>query len=143
MLLDIFEHRLRFNEVIGLRVESWEPDAPGLAFDMRPELVGSHLHPRLHGGVIATALDTVGGFALILALADRHVTEPAEQIVARLGRFGTIDLRVDYLQPGIGRSFHAGATVVRLGNRLASVRMELRSDDGRLIATGAAAYVTS
>lgn len=143
MFIDIFEHRFCFNEVIGLRVESFDPEAPRLTFDMRPELVGSYLHNRLHGGVIATALDTVGGFAVAVAVAEKHAHETAEQIVMRFGRFGTIDLRVDYLHQGIGRSFHAGAKVVRLGGRIASVRMELKNDADLLIATGTAAYVIS
>ena len=143
MIRDIFEHRLPFNEVIALRIESLDPESPRLAFDMRPELIGSYQHNRLHGGVIATALDTVGGFAVAVAVAEKHAHETAEQIVMRFGRFGTIDLRVDYLQQGIGRSFHAGAKVMRLGGRIASVQMELRNDAGLLIATGTAAYIIS
>ena len=143
MLTEIFESRIRFNEVIGLRVESFNPEAPSLAFDMRPELVGSYLYNRLHGGVIATALDTVGGFAVTVAIAEKHADETAEQIIVRFGRFGTINLRVDYLHQGVGRSFHAGAKVVRLGGRIASVQMELKNETGLLVATGSAAYVIS
>lgn len=143
MLRKMFEHSFRFNEVIGLRVESFDPESPRIAFDMRPELVGSYLHQRLHGGVIATVLDTVGGLAVTVATAEKHANEMAERIVERFGRFGTIDLRVDYLRQGIGRSFHAGAKVVRLGRRIASVQMELKNDAGLLIATGSAVYVIS
>ena len=143
MFIEIFEHRFSFNAVIGLRVESFDPESPRLTFDMRPELVGSYLHNRLHGGVIATALDTVGGFAVTLAIAEKHANETAEQIVMRFARFGTIDLRVDYLHQGIGSSFHASAKVVRLGGRIASVQMELKNDADLLIATGTAAYVIS
>lgn len=141
MFTDVFEHRFSFNEVIGLRIESFDPESPRLSFDMRPELVGSYLHNRLHGGVIATALDTVGGFAVAMAITEKFAHETAEQIVSRFGRFGTIDLRVDYLHQGIGRSFHAGAKVVRLGGRIASVQMELKNDADLLIAIGTAAYV--
>lgn len=142
-LRDIFEHRFRFNELVGLRVESLDPRAPGICFDMRPKLVGSYLYGRLHGGVIATALDTVGGFAVVLAIAEKHGHETAERIVERFGRFGTIDLRVDFLRQGVGERFHAGARVVRLGGRIASVQMELKNGEGLLIATGTAAYVIS
>ncbi|MBW4056543.1 MAG: thioesterase family protein [Proteobacteria bacterium] len=141
MFIEIFEHRFSFNEVIGLRVESFDPESPRLTFDMRPELVGSYLHNRLHGGVIATALDTVGGFAVAVAITEKYAAETAEQIATRFGRFGTIDLRVDYLHQGIGRSFHASATVVRLGGRIASVQMTLKNDAVVLIATGTAAYI--
>ena len=140
---EIFEHRFSFNELVGLKVESFDPASPRLTFDMRPELVGSHIHQRLHGGAIATALDTVGGFAVALAVAEKYAQETAEQLVMRFSRFGTIDLRVDFLHQGIGNSFHASAKVMRLGGRIASVQMELRNDTDLLIAIGTAAYVVS
>lgn len=142
-LHETFEHGFPFNKVIGLRLESLDLNSPRLAFEMRPELIGSLIHNRLHGGVIATALDTVGGFAVVLAVAEKHANETAEQVLTRFGRFGTIDLRVDYLHQGVGRSFHAGAKVMRLGGRIASVQMELKNDEGLLIATGTAAYIIS
>ena len=83
------------------------------------------------------------GIAVALAVAEKHAHETTEQLVLRFGRFGTIDLRVDYLQQGIGRSFHASAKVVRLGGRIASVQMELKNDADLLIAIGMAAYVIS
>ncbi len=61
----------------------------------------------------------------------------------RFGRLGTIDLRVDYLRPGIGRHFTASAEVVRLGGRVGSVLMRLVNDEDLLIATGAASYILS
>ena len=36
-LRQVFEEHVPFNKVIGLRVESTDPDAPKLRFDMRPE----------------------------------------------------------------------------------------------------------
>ena len=143
MLREIFEERFPFNALLGLRVESFAAEAPGLTFAMRPELVGSYLHNRLHGGAIATALDTVGAVAVVVAVAEKHADETAEQLVTRFGRFSTIDLRVDYLRPGVGQTFHARAEVTRLGGRIASARMELRNESGLLVATGSAAYVVS
>ena len=37
----------------------------------------------------------------------------------------------------------ASAEVIRLGSRVASTRMEFRAADGRLLSTGAAAYIVS
>ena len=53
----------------------------------------------------------------------------------------TIDLRVDYLRPGIGAYFDLHAQVMRLGSRVASTRMEFCGADGKLLSTGAAAYM--
>lgn len=143
MLRDVFEHRLRFNEVLGLQVVSFAPEAPRLAFEMRPELIGHYLHGRLHGGVIAAALDTVGGFAVTVAIAEKFCGETAEQVGHRFGRIGTIDLRTDFLHQGIGKRFTATGRLSRLGGRIASVQMTLENESGLLIATGGGAYVVS
>ena len=142
-LRDLFEHKIRFNELLGVKVESLNPSSPRLRFDMRPELIGSHLYGRLHGGVISATLDAMGGFALMIAIAEKHGDESAEQIMNRFSRMGTIDLRIDFLRQGIGRCFYASAVVSRLGGRVGSVQMRLENESGLLIATGAAAYMIS
>lgn len=143
MLRDIFEQRLCFNKLLGFKLASLDPAAPALSFDMRPELIGHYLHGRLHGGVIATVLDTVGGLAVTVAIAEKFANESAEQVAHRFGRVGTIDLRTDFLHQGIGKTFTATGRVTRLGGRIASVQMSLENESGLLIATGSGAYVVS
>lgn len=142
-LREMFEHRICFNEVLGLKVVSFAPQAAQLEFAMRPELIGHYLHGRLHGGVIAAALDTVGGFAAVVGIAEKFSSESAEQVAHRFGRIGTIDLRTDFLHQGIGKTFTATGRITRLGGRIASVQMTLENESGLLIATGSAAYVVS
>ena len=142
-LADLFEQRITFNQTLGLRVESARHPQPRMRFDMRPELIGHFQHGRLHGGVISAALDAMGGFALMVAIGDKHADETAAQILHRFSKMGTIDLRIDYLRPGVGAHFTATAEVTRLGGRIGSTQMRLANDQGTLIATGAAAYVIS
>lgn len=143
MMREMFEHRICFNEVLGLKVVSFDPAAPALSFAMRPDLVGHYLYGRLHGGVIATALDTVAGLAVTVAIAEKFNSEPAEQVMHRFGRVGTIDLRTDFLHQGVGKKFTATGRIARLGGRIASVQMMLENESGLLIATGCASYVIS
>lgn len=143
LLRELFERMISFNRLLGLEVDSVDPAASRLRFEMRPELIGHFLHGRLHGGVISAALDTVGGLGVMTAIADRHSDEAIEQIAQRLSRLGTIDLRVDYLRPGVGKHFVASARVTRLGSRIGSTQMSLENETGVLIATGSAAYVLS
>ena len=142
-LRELVESRITFNQVIGLKVDSFDPHAPCTRLAMKPELVGHYSYGRLHGGAICTVLDSTAGFALMVALADKHRDETPEQVMQRFGRMGTIDLRVDFLRQGIGREFVASARVTRLGGRIASVQMSLANEEGTLIATGAAAFVVS
>jgi len=137
----LFEQRVSFNQVLGFRVVSLDPEQPRARFEMRPELVGHYSYGQLHGGVTAAVLDAMAGYALTLALAEKHCDEPASVAVGRFSRIGTIDLRIDYLRRGIGKWFEAGARVTRLGGRIGSVQMTLHSDTGALVATGSAAYV--
>ena len=142
-LRDVFEHKLCFNELLGFKVESLNPTAPQISFAMRPDQIGHFLHGRLHGGVIATVLDTVGGLAATVAIAEKFNSETTEQVAHRFGRIGTIDLRTDYLHQGIGKKFTATGRITRLGGRIASVQMTLENETGLLIATGGASYVIS
>ena len=142
-LIDLFERRITFNQTLGLSVESVRAAGPTIHFAMRPELVGHYLHGRLHGGVISATLDATGALALMVAIGEKHCDESADQILHRFARMGTIDLRVDYLHPGVGKSFTASAVVTRLGGRIGSTQMRLVNDQGTLISTAAAAYVIS
>jgi uncharacterized protein (TIGR00369 family) len=137
-LRKVFEDAVPFNRVLGLKVESTDPDAPKLRFDMKPELIGNPRKQILHGGVISAVLDVAAGFAIHLAVSKNRAEQPHE---GHFPTIGTIDLRVDYLRPGRGHYFIATGRVVRLGNRVAVAHMELVNDAGEQIATGGAAYM--
>lgn len=141
-LIELIEQRITFNQVLGLKVVTLLPQLT-LRFDMRPDLVGHAHYGRLHGGVISAALDGLGGGAIMVGLGERHPHETAAQVMHRFLRIGTIDLRVDFLRPGLGSHFVASAEVTRLGGRVGSTQMRLHNDVGELIATAAAAYIVS
>jgi len=136
LMRKVMEDHIAFNKLLGLKVESFDLEAPRLRFDMRPELVGNPARQILHGGVISATLDVAGGFAIMLALAADMTGIPTS-----FPNMGTIDLRVDYLRPGRGKYFVATARIVRKGKRIAVTHMELHNDTGELIATGGGAYV--
>ena len=142
-LVEIFERGIPFNQVLGLRIVSVKPGAVRGRVTMKPELVGTASQGRLHGGVTASVLDAMGGLAVLVAAIERHPHDTPAQALQRFARMGTIDLRVDYLRPGIGRSFEAMAEVTRLGGRVGSTQMRLVNDEGTLIATAAAAYIVT
>lgn len=142
-LKDIFEQRIVFNRVLGLRIGTIDAAEVRGTIEMREDLIGHYGHRRLHGGVISASLDAMGGLAVMAAIGARHMDEPPLQRLHRFGKLGTIDLRIDYLRPAIGERFELSAQVLRLGSRVASTRMEFAAADGKLFATGAAAYIVS
>ena len=142
-LKEIFEQRILFNQVLGLKIDAMSADGASGHIDMRRELIGHYAHQRLHGGVISAGLDAMGGLAVMAAIGARHMDEPPLQRLQRFGKLGTIDLRIDYLRPGIGERFELRAQVMRLGSRVASTRMEFLGADGKLLSTGSGAYIVS
>lgn len=138
---EIFGDRIPFNRLLGLRFELIDDETARLRFDMRDALVGNFVRGSLHGGVISSSLDVIGGAVAFLGAIKRMRLKSLERELERFGNLGTIDLRVDYLRPGLGRHFVATGYVLRTGSRVAVTRMELHNDEQRLIAVGTGAYV--
>lgn len=142
-LREIFEKRVAFNQTIGLKIGAISPTLVHGRIAMRPDLIGHEAYERIHGGVISAGLDSMGGLAVMAAIAARHMDDTPLQRLQRFSRLGTIDLRVDYMRPGIGKEFLLTAKVIRLGSRVANTQMEFLSVDGELLSTGTAAYIVS
>ena len=138
-----FEEKIAFNRVLGLKIDAIAPEGVRGHIAMQPELVGHFAFNRVHGGVISAALDAMGGLAVMAAIGARHMDEPPLARLQRFGKLGTIDMRIDYLRPGIGERFSLRAEVLRLGSRVASTRMEFLGADGKLLAAGSGAYIVS
>ncbi len=142
-LKKIFEEMISFNRVLGLKIHDLGPARVRARIQMKPELVGHFSYNRIHGGVISAGLDAMGGLAVMAAIGARHMDEAPLQRLRRFANLGTIDLRIDYLRPGIGEYFDLQAEVLRLGSRVASTRMEFFGPEGTLLSTGSAAYIVS
>jgi uncharacterized protein (TIGR00369 family) len=142
-LKDIFEQKILFNQVLGLKITSLRPERVEGRIAMRQELIGHYAYNRIHGGVVSAGLDAMGGLAVMAAIGARHMDEAPLQRLHRFSKLGTIDLRIDYLRPAIGEYFELRAEVMRLGSRVASTRMEFLDAQGKLLSTGAGAYIVS
>ena len=140
---EIFSEKIPFNKLLGLEILSLEPEKPQFRFDMRPELVGNFTRGNLHGGVISAVLDVTGGLAAFLAVYQQMADEPLEKQEQRFSRLGTIDMRVDYLRPGLGEYFVSTGYLQRSGSKVAVTRMELHNNENVLIAVGTGAYVVA
>ena len=126
-VLRIMEEQVPFNKLLGIRGEHVEHGRAVLVLPVRPEFVGDFRRPALHGGVLSSLIDTAGGVAAWSALG------PGESV-------STVDLRVDYLEPaGLGGPLRAEAELVRKGNRVCHVRVNL-TQEGVLVAEGRGVY---
>ncbi len=98
-----------------------------MTIPMRPEFEREANTGRWHGGPLAAIIDTVGDYALIMAL----------------GRgLPTVNFRVDYLRPVVTPMLTATATVRRSGRSVGVVDVDLHDAKGALVAIGRATYST-
>ncbi len=134
--------QIPFQQYLGIVVTRFDAQQSEVRFRWKDELVGNAPMQILHGGATATALDTAGGVVIMASVIERLNKELGpEEIVQRIARCGTIDLRVDYVRPGRGEEFITTATIIRSGNKVAVARMEMHNNEGMLIAFGTGTYI--
>ncbi len=80
----------------------------------------------VHGGILATALDTAACFAVIAVVG---------------ADCSTIDLRCDYLRPALDDEYVVRGTPLRLGKRFAWADAAILTATERLIATARGTFV--
>jgi uncharacterized protein (TIGR00369 family) len=125
----IIEEFIPFHKVIGFKLLEAREGFVSLLIPYRPELIGDSRRASIHGGVIATAMDAVGGAAAITTL--KHEND----------KLSTIDLRVDYLSPGLAKDMITEGTIVKSGSKVIFTRMIAYHDNrDNLIAEGRGVY---
>ena len=114
-----------YAHLLGIEVETVVAGSATLAFQVRKELKQNH--GVVHGGAIASLIDTAMALAIISILA------PKERVT-------TVDLTISYLRPLTAGRVTAVARVVRAGRRLITVSADVFSDDGKLASTALSTY---
>ena len=97
-----------------------------LSLEVRKELTQNH--GVVHGGAIASLIDSAMAFAIIPLLAARE-------------RVTTVDLNISYLRPLTKGRATATAKVVKSGRRLFVVTADVLDNDGKLAATALSTYI--
>ncbi|ACL20965.1 PaaI family thioesterase [Desulfitobacterium hafniense] len=84
-------------------------------------------HGSVHGGIIATVIDTAMGVAVNEAIGpDRYAV--------------TVELKVNYLLPVVDSDIYAYAHLVKEGKRLFMGTVNVYDEDGKLVAIGSATF---
>ncbi|MCF6329045.1 MAG: PaaI family thioesterase [Henriciella sp.] len=102
--------RVPIIETLGMRCDI-KGDDMTTVLPFRNKLIGNSAIQALHGGAIGTFLEMTAMAQLFLAT---DVEQPAR----------TINITVDYLRQGRAEDLYARATIVKLGRRMASVRVQ-------------------
>lgn len=88
----------------------------------------TQVYGLVHGGAIASLADTAVAFALMT------LVQPGERVT-------TVEFKINYLRPVSEGEMFAEARVVHKGKRLATADMEVKTENGNLIAKGLATYM--
>jgi uncharacterized protein (TIGR00369 family) len=123
------EEGIPFNQFLGFKVVDLNEGYARIDVPTRPEFIGDVFRPALHGGIISTLADTVGGIAAFTRLE-------------RNQRVSTVDMRIDYLRPAsVEKTLVGEGRVLRLGNRVAVTEMLVHQGDPEMpVARGSAVY---
>ncbi|HEX9424113.1 MAG TPA: PaaI family thioesterase [Pyrinomonadaceae bacterium] len=115
-----------FARLLGIELDEVGKGTATLGLSIRRELTQNH--GVVHGGAIASLIDTATAFAIISMLS------PVEKVT-------TVDLTISYLRPLTTGRMAARAKVVRSGQRLFVVSADLFDQDGNLAATALSTYI--
>jgi uncharacterized protein (TIGR00369 family) len=114
-----------YARLLGIEFEEVVEGSAKLALSVRNELTQNH--GVVHGGAIASLIDTAMAFAVLSVLS------PGERVT-------TVDLTISYLRPLTSGRIIAAAKVLRAGRRLITVSAEVFSSDGKLASTALSTY---
>ena len=107
--------RVPYARLIGM---SAEQDADGLICHLpfKDQIIGNARLPAVHGGVVGAFLEMTALLALIDESSSEALPKP-------------INFSVDYLRSAGPRETHGRAEIVKLGRRIANVRVLAYQDD--------------
>ena len=118
--------KVPFAELLGIELTAAIVGSATLQMLIRDDL--KQIHGVMHGGAIASLIDTATAFAIVTLLPPQE-------------KFTTVDLMVNYLRPLQSGSATATARVVRSGRRLITVSADVLDDHGNLAATALSTYL--
>lgn len=115
-----------YAKFLGLEMGEVGDGAASIHLEVRDELLQNH--GVVHGGAIASLIDTASAFALLTRIElDERVT--------------TTDLTIHYLRPISSGRMTATASIVRGGRRLFVLSVDVRDESDKLLATALTTYI--
>ncbi len=127
-----FAAQFPFFKLLGLEVLDARPGWSRTRIAWRPDL--TQPFGVMHGGVIASLIDTGIAHALLL-------TEPFQRLRRGHGALVSVDLRVKYLRPVSEGWITCESTVVRLGRQVIHAESVVTNEAGKEVARGDSTYM--
>jgi uncharacterized protein (TIGR00369 family) len=116
--LDSLVRSMPFAEVLGIRVETVDPDSVDASMAWRDDLCT--VAGMAHGGVLMAFADSIGAIVAFLNLPEGASTS-------------TIESKTNFFRPLTGGTAHCTTRLVNAGRTTITVQSEVRNDDGKLL----------
>ncbi|MBN9064631.1 MAG: hypothetical protein BGP06_21660 [Rhizobiales bacterium 65-9] len=109
-----------FDKWMGLKAVELRDNSLSIRLPVRPEILGTPVIDRLHGGVVASLIDATACY-LLIALYNKRVS--------------TADMVIDYLRPAHGELV-ATSRLVKLGRTITVVSVDVHDAHGKHVSVG-------
>jgi uncharacterized protein (TIGR00369 family) len=127
-----FARHFPFFKLLGIEVLDVRPGFSKLRLPWRSEL--NQPAGILHGGVMASVIDTGIAHALLMTGQFQELSEKGGHVVS-------IDLRVKYLRPVSSGAIVCESTIVRPGRRIIHASSAVTNEAGKEVALGDSIYM--
>jgi uncharacterized protein (TIGR00369 family) len=115
-----------FGRLLGLKLEAIKPGEATLSLETREDFMQNN--GIVHGGVIASLIDSTTAFSIIPLLATNE-------------RITTLDLTITYLRPLVSGRVRATAKVLREGGLVIVTSADVFDSAGNLASTALSTYL--
>ncbi len=116
-----------YHRFLGLELVRYEGGLVEIGMPFREEFLREDGSDWLHGGIVSALIDIAGDYAVHSKTG---------------GDVPTVDLRIDYLRPTKRGRLTAIARTVKIGRRVSVADVEVRDDEGQVVAVGRGVYAT-
>jgi uncharacterized protein (TIGR00369 family) len=119
-VISFFRSKAYYYDLLDLRLADIEPGWCRLELPFKREI--SHGEGVVQGGILTTLADSCIAHATMAAVMQDGM------------RTATIELKINFLRPGVSSLFSAEAWLIHLGGRTAVGEAEVKNADGKLVA---------
>lgn len=114
-------------QLLGIELVEIEPRRSVMRLNVRADL--RNPNGVLHGGVIATLIDT--GISQAMLMTDEY-----QKVRETKGSMTSVDLRIKYLRPVVDGAISCEARISHLGRRIGHASAVVTGPDGKELALG-------
>lgn len=116
-----------YQRFLGLEFFRYEEGLVEISMPFRQEFLREDGSDWLHGGIVSALIDIAGDYAVFSKTG---------------GDVPTLDLRIDYLRPTKRGRLTAIARTVKVGRRVSVADVEVKDEQGQVVAIGRGLYAT-